>query len=180
MRWTRDSSPLCPELTWVSSSELSLLHYNNEVRNEFGFKSVAALGGRSVDPLLAAKSFFYNLIEFYMIGNEALDKVLERCATTHLLSNTSLIGWTGGVTFTLCGASLRYRPNGIPVLCTECRNPGEYVRISEFTQSVKFRCRNVLHPRKYWRIPLLLSDNNRRVIGGLNDQCRYILSQTYI
>ena len=133
-----------------------------------------------MDPLLAAKSYFYNIIEFHVIGDEALDKVLERCATSELLSNTPLIGWTGGVTFTLCGAALRYRPNGVPVLCTECNNPGQFVKIIERTQSVKFQCRKTLHPAKYWHVPLLLSDKNRRVVGGRNDRCRYIISQTYI
>jgi hypothetical protein len=152
---------------------------NNRVRTTFGFRTVAALGGRSVDPLLAAKSLFYNIIEFHLIGNEGLDKVFERCATTDLLSNTPLIGWSDGTTFKLCGAALRYRPNGTPILCAECQNPGDFVKFAERSQLVRFRCRNVLHGPLYWCVSLLQSDDCRKVVGGLNARCRYILTKSY-
>ena len=140
---------------------------------------MAALGGRSVDPLLAAKSLFYNIIEFHLIGNEGLDKVLERCATTDVLSNTSLIGWTDGVTFKLCGASLRFRPNGTPIRCAVCEDAGHYVRFAERSQSVRFKCCNVLHGPLYWKVSLLQSDGCRKVVGGRDARCRYILTKSY-
>ncbi|PPQ78670.1 hypothetical protein CVT26_005504 [Gymnopilus dilepis] len=149
------------------------------IATEFGFNAIFGLTGHSVDPLLVSKSLFYNIIDLHLVGGESLQKVLQRSANTELLSHTSITAYIQGSVYTLVGASLRHRPNGVPICCPQCEQPASFVSLSCNNTIAKFRCRQLFHdphssPR-HWKETLLLSDDTR-VVGELNG-CRYIMAK---
>jgi len=76
-----------------------------------GFSSVSAPDGPNVDPLLISKTLFYNVLDFYILGNEMIKRVLKHCAQVDLLSHASVVTWHEGTLYHLQGAALRFRPN---------------------------------------------------------------------
>ena len=78
----------------------------------------------------------------------------------------------------LCGAAVRYRPNGSYISCLTCLQPADYRKILKGRQTAVYRCRETEHKEsRYQAVTLLQSDETRTVVGGLNDQCRYIATR---
>jgi len=76
---------------------------------------------------------------------------------------------------TMTGAAIRYRPNGVYVRCASCNAFLDYRNPVDNGKSILYRCRSKEHPSgamKYQTVPLLQSEDKRKVIGGLNDRCR--------
>ncbi|PPQ86492.1 hypothetical protein CVT26_008261 [Gymnopilus dilepis] len=145
----------------------------------FGFKAIFGLTGQSVDPLLVSKIVFYNIIDLHVVGGESLKKVLKRCATAELLLHTSVIACIEGEVFSLVGASMRHRPNGVPIYCSSCKQPASFVSLTIDKKFARFRCRLPSHdttssPRN-WKELLFLSDEMRDV--GDQNGCRYIIAR---
>ncbi|PPQ97748.1 hypothetical protein CVT26_001796 [Gymnopilus dilepis] len=115
------------------------------VSSKYGFQTILSLTGKSIDPLLVSRSLFYPVIDFHLIGGESMQKVLKRAADVELLSHTSVIAWLGGTVFSLVGASIRHRPNGTPILCSQCNQPADFQSRSDRGDVVKFRCRQSTH-----------------------------------
>ena len=128
---------------------------------------------------------YYNIVDFHIVGNESPRQALERSVCPSLLSNTSVILLEGRQAFSLCGAAIRYRPNGEYVSCLSaaCREPPGYRRLTHQGNSVIYRCREIEHPSsvpQYQTLPLVQSDDSRTVVGTLNDRCRYILTRSAV
>jgi hypothetical protein len=107
--------------------------------------------------------------------------VLERSASCLLLSTTSVILLDANGAFSLCGAALRYRPNGDHVLCPMCHQSVAYRKLVGNGCAVLFKCRAVEHPSdvsRHQTVHLLQSDDTRTVVGGVNARCRYIITRS--
>ena len=149
----------------------------------FGFKSSFSFTGHALDPLLVTVTLYYNIFDFHIIGNESPRMVLERSACSSLLSNTSVVLLDAENAWSLCGAAIRYRPNGDYVFCPSCRQPLDFKQLSHNGQAAVFRCHKIEHPNtvsQYQKVPLLQSDHSRIVVGGLKDRCRYILARSAV
>lgn len=136
------------------------------------------LTGKNVEPLVTVKGLFYAFVDSHIIGNEAVEKALERCAESELLATTSVQVWTNGVTLTMEGAKLSVRPNGIDVVCPSCV-PAPDVKAPLFYKqkadgsAVVFRCKNEGHKGvKWWPVPLIQGDARTKVVKG---NCRFII-----
>ena len=148
-----------------------------------GFSSVFAPDGPNVDPLLISKTLFYNVLDFYILGNETIERVLKRCAQVDLLSHASVVAWRDGTLYRLQGAALRFRPNGADIRCVLCDQPASYDRYIAAENTVIFRCREPTSdrhsqmsiPRK-WAVKLVTSSNSCEVIQGHGGSCRSILT----
>jgi len=134
------------------------------------------LTGDSVDPLAIATMLFYNFVDYHMIGNDAIEKALERCAEGSLLSVTSVHVWSNGTTLTLEGAKLSLCPNGAIVMCPSCVEPAEYQKKRQNGSAVVFRCKQQGHKgARHWDVPLLQGDVRTKVMEG---KCRCILKSS--
>jgi hypothetical protein len=146
--------------------------------NTIGFQTAICFTGRSLDPLLVAATLYYNVLDFHIIGTEPIRKAVERSACCSLLFNTSLIILNSDDSFSLCNASIRFRPNGELICCSACAQPSEYYKQAHGT--VIFRCRNDAHPKTINRcqdVRLLQSDEARVVVGSSRAPCRYIVTK---
>ncbi|KAF8718441.1 hypothetical protein AX14_011835, partial [Amanita brunnescens Koide BX004] len=159
----------------VESYEMQL----SKAATNYGFKSVFAPTGTSVDPLLVATNLFYNVIDFHIIGNESTRKSLERSACVPLLSIASVMMWSSGRLYRLCGASLRFRPNGTPVFCPTCGRCADYFKLLKDGKTVIFRCKSGLHPGNNTRFAIALLQPNDKIaiVGGAQARCRYIVTE---
>ena len=136
--------------------------------------------GYALDPLLVAVALYYNILDFYVIGNETPRKALERSVCVSLLSNTSVVLLSAGDALLLCGAAIRHRPNGRYVSCPTCHQPARYRQLLAGGQAAVFKCHVVEHSggSRYHSIPLLQSDEATTVVGGPGDRCRYIVARS--
>jgi hypothetical protein len=147
-----------------------------------GFKTSLSFTGRSLDPLLVAVTLYYNILDFHIVGNELARKAVERSACCSLLSNTSVIVLNRQDSFSLCGASIRYRPNGEHIYCSAC-TPSQlagYHKKKDGGRAVIYKCRNDDHPKAIKRcqvVHLFESDETRVVVGGFKARCRYIVTR---
>lgn len=115
-----------------------------------------------------------------MVGNEPALKALERSASSSLLSNTSVVILNAEGGFSMCGAAIRYRPNGEYPYCAACSQISAYHKVTHDGKAVIFRCRVDDHPMTAARcqvVPLLESDEIRTVVGGVKAHCRYIVTK---
>ncbi|RDB29852.1 hypothetical protein Hypma_014054 [Hypsizygus marmoreus] len=144
----------------------------------FGFRTIVALTGQSVDGLLASKSLFYTVLDHHVIGKETVLRALERSASIDLLSMTSVRVWTEGVSYILQGAALRTRPNGAVLHCGQCSQALVFKRTLS-PSSALYRCRSgIPHPAglsKSFVLPLVGNDDAVKVTGSLNFPCRYVI-----
>lgn len=107
--------------------------------------------------------------------------MLERSASNLLLSNTSVILLEADDAFILCGAAIRYRPNGSYVACSVCRQALGYRKMIAGETTVKYRCNQMEHPpdiSRYKQVHLLKPDHTTTIGGGLNARCRYIVTRS--
>ena len=107
--------------------------------------------------------------------------MLERSASNLLLSNTSVVLLEADDALFLCGAAIRYRPNGSLVACSACRQGLGYRKMIAGETAVKYRCNQIEHPpdiSRYKQVRLLKPDCTTTIGGGLNAHCRYIVTRS--
>lgn len=143
----------------------------------FGFDSSLSFTGYALDPLLIAVALYYHVFDFHVMGNETLLKALERSVCVSLLTNTSVVLLRGDDAVLLCGAAIRYRPNGRYVSCDTCHQPVGYRKMIRDGRTALYKCPEIEHKGKsrYRAVPLLQSDGMTTVVGGLRERCRYII-----
>ncbi|RDB23072.1 hypothetical protein Hypma_009872 [Hypsizygus marmoreus] len=146
----------------------------------FGFQTLIAFSGRSVDVMLTTKTTVYDMIDFHVVGREPVLKALERSAGTALLSNTSVVCWTAGEMYLLVGASFRDQPNGIILACPHCSDLLKYVAMDDKNTLGVYRCWGTSHPSGHDRafeVEILQPNSTRKIGGDLGRQgrCRYII-----
>ena len=82
----------------------------------------------------------------------------------------------------LCGAAIRYRPNGSHVACSACRQALGYRKMIAGETTVMYRCNQIEHPpdiSRYKQVRLLKPDCTTTIGGGgLNARCRYIVTRS--
>lgn len=124
-------------------------------------------------------NLFYNVLDFHVIGNETARSALMRSANPSILSNTSLVLLVDGAIFNLCGAALRYRPNGEWIQCPSCQQPPGFRKIVNMKGGGKgalFRCTTCV--KNFWWVEALLtSDERTQFFGDLNDLCRFMVTR---
>ncbi|KAF9521366.1 hypothetical protein CPB83DRAFT_900810 [Crepidotus variabilis] len=154
----------------------------SEIGNLKSFDAAFAPDGPNIDPLLVARALFYPIVDFYVMGQEPVAKVLKRCAQVELLSHAAALAWNRGSLYRLQGAPLRHRPNGTPIRCSICSQPGDYHTFIKETGQVVFRCRfqNKEHASKNnekrkWAVQLLQNDVGREILEPRNGHYRSIL-----
>lgn len=132
------------------------------------------LTGKSVDPLVIARTLFCDFIDWHIINNNAVEQALERCAEGRLLSTTSVQVWSNGITLTLEGAKLGLCPNGTIVMCPRCGRQAKYHKKKLDGRTLVFRCKDkeVHEGVRFWDVPLIQVDDRTKVVEG---KCRYII-----
>jgi hypothetical protein len=146
-----------------------------------GFKSCFSFTGHALDPLLATVALYYNIFDYHLIGDEPPRKVLERSASTSLLCNTSVVLLDAEDAFLLCGAAIRYQPNGSSVACSACRQVLGYRKMLAGGTAVLYKCHHIEHPNdvsRYKALRLLQPDHATTIGGGANAQCRYLVTRS--
>jgi hypothetical protein len=139
----------------------------------YHFRTLMCLTGDTVDPLVMARTLFYNFVEYHIIGNDAVEKALERCAESSLLRTTSVHVWSNGTTLTLEGAKLSLCPNGTVVTCPSCVQPAVYHKQRPKGGALVFRCKRQGHEGvNFWDVLLVQGDAKTKVVEG---KCRCII-----
>jgi hypothetical protein len=152
----------------------------NSYRTQLGFRSVLAFTGQAVDPLLVARTILCDVMDHHLIGSIPIEKAISFSANIHLLNHTSILMWANNGAFLMHGATVRYRPNGVPPPpCPHCKAIPQYQQMLG-VESVLFRCRGKEHPMGVMRklvIKLAASNEDRIVYGRPGDSARHIITK---